>query len=50
MIDLSTLLFAQKSRLNKQICRKCYARIHINATNCRKCSSRDLRCKKKLKN
>ena len=43
---------AQKYRVNKMICRKCYSRLPLNAKNCRKkrcghCS--DIRPKKKIK-
>uniref|UniRef100_A0A7E4VZ08 Ubiquitin-ribosomal protein eL40 fusion protein n=1 Tax=Panagrellus redivivus TaxID=6233 RepID=A0A7E4VZ08_PANRE len=43
---------AEKYNCDKQVCRKCYARLPPNATNCRKkkCGhSNDLRPKKKLK-
>ena len=48
MIEPNLRVLAEKYNSNKKICRKCYARIHINATNCRKCSSKDLRYKKGL--
>ncbi len=43
---------AQKYRVNKMICRKCYSRLSLKAFNCRKkrcghCS--DIRPKKKIK-
>ena len=43
---------ARETNCNKLICRKCYARLHPRASNCRKkgCGhSNDLRIKKKLK-
>ena len=43
---------AQKYRVNKMICRKCYARLPENAKNCRKrkCGhSANIRPKKKIK-
>jgi len=43
---------ARKFNQDKKICRKCYARLHPRATNCRKkkCGrSSQLRIKKKLK-
>lgn len=52
VIEPSLALLAQKSNCDKQICRKCYARLHPRATNCRKrkCGhSTQLRMKKKLK-
>lgn len=49
MIDPNDKLLAQKYLCNKMICRKCYARLNIRATNCRKCHSINLRSKKKLK-
>merc|ERR1712012_906692 len=45
-------LLAQKYNADKMICRKCYARLHPRATNCRKKSCRHTsnnRPKKKLK-
>ena len=39
---------AEKYVCKKLICRKCYARLHIRALNCRKCHSKDLRLKKKI--
>ncbi|GFV89488.1 ubiquitin-60S ribosomal protein L40 [Trichonephila clavipes] len=52
VIEPSLRLLAQKYNCEKVICRKCYARLHPKATNCRKrkcghCSN--LRPKKKLK-
>ena len=49
MIDPTLKLLAQKKVCEKMICRKCYARLNIRATNCRKCHSTNLRSKKKLK-
>ncbi len=49
MIDLNLKKLAEKNKCDKMICRKCYARLNIKAKNCRKCSSTDLRLKKKLK-
>uniref|UniRef100_V5GUB4 Ubiquitin-ribosomal protein eL40 fusion protein n=1 Tax=Anoplophora glabripennis TaxID=217634 RepID=V5GUB4_ANOGL len=51
-IEPSLKLLAEKYNCNKMICRKCYARLHPKATNCRKkkCGhSNDLRPKKELK-
>ncbi|CAL2041520.1 unnamed protein product [Caenorhabditis brenneri] len=47
----TTVELAEKYKCDKQVCRKCYARLPKNATNCRKdkCGhSNDLRKKKKL--
>ncbi|CAG9531320.1 60S ribosomal protein L40 [Acanthocheilonema viteae] len=52
IIEPSLRQLAQKYNCEKQICRKCYARLPPRATNCRKkkCGhSNDLRIKKKLK-
>lgn len=49
MIDPSLKKLAETNKCNKMICRKCYARLNLKAKNCRKCSSTDLRVKKKLK-
>jgi ribosomal protein L40E len=49
MIDPTLECLAKKIRCDKLICRRCYARLPIHATNCRKCSSVDLRIKHKLK-
>ena len=46
MIDPTLKILAQKYVCNKMICRKCYARLNIKATNCRKCHYTDLRKKK----
>ncbi len=48
MIDPNLKCLAQKYVCNKLICRKCYARLHVKSTNCRKCHSNNLRLKKKL--
>ena len=48
MIDPTLKLLAEK-KCEKMICRKCYARLNVRATNCRKCKSTNLRLKKKLK-
>ncbi|XP_071701220.1 ubiquitin-ribosomal protein eL40 fusion protein-like [Rutidosis leptorrhynchoides] len=39
---------ARKYVQDKLICRKCYARLPLRASNCRKCHSNQLRPKKKL--
>merc|ERR1712080_479629 len=52
VIEPSLRLLAQKYNWDKMICRKCYARLHPRATNCRKkkCGhTSNLRPKKKLK-
>ena len=49
MIDPSLKILAENKLCNKMICRNCYARLNIKATNCRKCHSTDLRLKKKIK-
>lgn len=49
MIEPSMKILAEKYLCNKLICRRCYARLHKRAKNCRKCASSDLRLKKKLK-
>jgi len=51
-IEPSLRLLAQKYNCDKMICRKCYARLHPRAVNCRKkkCGhTSNLRPKKKLK-
>ncbi|KAL5719024.1 hypothetical protein ACHQM5_011860 [Ranunculus cassubicifolius] len=51
-IEPSLKVLAQKYNQNKMICRKCYARLHVRAVNCRKkkCGhSNQLRPKKVLK-
>merc|ERR1712166_991669 len=52
VIDPALQSLARKYKCDKLICRKCYARLHARATNCRKkkCGhTTDLRPKKKLK-
>jgi ubiquitin-large subunit ribosomal protein L40e len=52
IIEPSLLILARKYNQDKLICRKCYARMHPRATNCRKKScgrTTQLRPKKKLK-
>lgn len=49
MIEPNLKSLAQSFLCNKKICRKCYARLNKKAVNCRKCSSSDLRLKKKIK-
>lgn len=49
MIEPNLKSLAQSYNCDKKICRKCYARLNIRATNCRKCPSSDLRLKKKLR-
>jgi len=52
VIDPALQALARKYKQDKLICRKCYARLHARATNCRKkgCGrTTDLRPKKKLK-
>ena len=52
VIEPSLALLARKYNCDKMICRKCGARLHARAINCRKktCGhSTDLRPKKKLK-
>merc|ERR1712003_431341 len=52
VIEPSLRVLAQKYNCDKMICRKCYARMHSRATNCRKkkCGhTSNLRPKKKLK-
>ncbi|MDK2413407.1 ubiquitin-like protein, partial [Aphanizomenon sp. 202] len=52
VIEPSLKLLAEKYNCNKMICRKCYARLHPRASNCRKkkCGhNADIRPKKKLK-
>merc|ERR1711972_406330 len=52
VIEPSLKLLAQKYNCNKMICRKCYARLHARAGNCRKkkCGhTSNIRVKKKLK-
>ncbi|KAL4228525.1 Ubiquitin-60S ribosomal protein L40 [Mactra antiquata] len=52
IIEPSLRMLASKYNCDKMICRKCYARLHQRATNCRKrkCGhTNNLRPKKKLK-
>ena len=36
VIEPSLMILARKYNCDKMICRKCYARLHAKATNCRK--------------
>ena len=49
MIEPNLKILAESYLSKKQICRKCYARLDIKSSNCRKCKSKDLRIKKKIK-
>jgi len=49
MLESNLKILAEKYRSEKNICRKCYARLNKNIINCRKCGSKDLRNKKRLK-
>lgn len=49
MIEPSLKVIALNSNCEKMICRRCYARLNKRAKNCRKCGSKNLREKKKLK-
>lgn len=52
IIEPSLMNLAKKNNCDKKICRRCYARLHPRAKNCRKrkCGhSNHLRIKKKLK-
>ncbi|KAG1655800.1 hypothetical protein FOA52_003673 [Chlamydomonas sp. UWO 241] len=52
IIEPSLLTLARKYRQDKKVCRKCYARLHPRAINCRKkkCGrTNQLRMKKKAK-
>ncbi|GLT40670.1 hypothetical protein SLA2020_147850 [Shorea laevis] len=52
IIEPSLMALARKYNQDKMICRKCYARLHPRAVNCRKkkCGhSNQLRAKKKIK-
>jgi len=52
VIEPALAELAKKTNCDKKICRKCYARLHPRAVNCRKkkCGhSNQLRIKKKLK-
>ena len=51
VIEPSLMILARKYNCDKMVCRKCYARLHAKATNCRKkkCGhTNQLRPKKKL--
>ncbi|KPJ12036.1 Ubiquitin-60S ribosomal protein L40 [Papilio machaon] len=51
-IEPSLRILAMKYNCDKMICRKCYARLHPRATNCRKTKcghTNNLRPKKKIK-
>lgn len=51
-ITLVLMFYFSQYNCNKQICRDCYARVALKATNCRskKCGrGRNLRLKKELK-
>lgn len=48
MLDPYLKALAEKYNSKMLICRKCYARNHLKAHNCRKCKSSDLRPKKIL--
>merc|ERR1712226_1443570 len=52
VIDPTLMALARKFKQDKLVCRKCYARLHPRAVNCRKKScgrTTQLRAKKKLK-
>lgn len=49
MIEPSMKALAQKYNCEKMVCRYCYARLSKRATNCRKCSSTNIRPKKATK-
>ena len=49
MMDLNLRVIAESYRSEKMICRRCYARLSKGIKNCRKCGSKDLREKKKLR-
>jgi len=52
VIEPTLMALARKSNCDKMVCRKCYARLHIRAKNCRKKScghTSQIRPKKKLK-
>ena len=48
MLEPNLKALAQSFNCEKKICRNCYVRLNKRATNCRKCSSTNLRIKKKL--
>lgn len=49
MLEPNLKALAQSYNCDKMICRICYARLNKRAINCRKCSSKNLRLKKKLR-
>ena len=52
IIEPTLAAIARKNNCEKIICRKCYARLHLRAKNCRKKScghTTQLRAKKKIK-
>ena len=49
MIEPNLKVLAEKYNSNKKICRICYVRLSKDSKNCRKCGSKDLRFKKRLK-
>ena len=49
MIEPNLKILAESFSSKKKICRRCYARLNIKSSNCRKCKSSDLRLKKKIK-
>lgn len=49
MIEPNLKELAEKNNCNKKICRRCYVRLSKNSKNCRKCGSKNLRLKKRLK-
>jgi ribosomal protein L40E len=49
MIEPNLKVLAQGYNCDKMICRKCFARLDKRATICRKCHSKDLRIKKKIR-
>ena len=46
VIEPSLMILARKYNCDKMICRKCYARLHAKATNCRKKGAGCCRCNK----
>ncbi|GKT36224.1 ubiquitin-fusion protein [Aduncisulcus paluster] len=49
VIEPTLMALAKKYRVEKKICRHCYARNSVRAKNCRRCGHTDLRMKKKMK-
>lgn len=49
VIDPSLKVLACKTNCDRSVCRKCYARLSLRATNCRRCHSNKIRAKKKIK-